>query len=539
MGVINSSKEEPFSIADEFERDLEERRQTVLRIVTEFAEQARSLKQAEQELREREETIRALLENASQGIITVGEDGRIVEVNAMAERLFGYSRSELVGQPVETLLPESYRHGHVSQRASYFREPRSRPMGVGLDLLARRKDGMTFPVEISLSHVATKDGVLAVAFVSDITERQRALEASRESEETIRALLESAAQGILGVDAQGNIRIANAMACDLFGYSRDELLRLRVEDLLPEQFRGAHVQHRERYFAEPRTRPMGSGLALSARRKDGTTFPVEISLSSIRTRRGLLAVSFITDITERKRAEDALVAQAQELARSNADLQQFAHITSHDLQEPLRMIASYVQLLSRRYAGKLDAAADQYIAYTIEGAKRMQALVDDLLTFSRVANVDSVPREGVALRKVIEWAMSNLAMRIDEACATVTFHELPAIRGNQVQLVQLFQNLIANSIRYAKPDTPPVVEISASKQGREWIICVADNGIGIPKEHHERVFGLFKRLHRHTEGTGLGLAICKRIVEKHSGRIWIESTPGNGTTVIIALPAGE
>lgn len=526
-------------MADDFERDLQQRTQAVLRIISEFENQARELKRAEQELREREETIRALLENASQGIITVDERGQILQVNAMAERLFGYSRNELEGQPLETLLPEEYRSGHVAQRSSYFHEPRSRPMGVGLDLLARRRDGSTFPVEISLSHVPTKQGMLAVAFVSDITERHRSMDVSRESEETIRALLESAAQGILGIREDGTIVIANAMAEQLFGYSRDELLDLPIEELLPEQYRSAHVNHRLGYFAEPRKRPMGRGLALSARRKDGSTFPVEISLSSIQTRHGLLAVSFITDITERKRTEDALIAQAEELARSNADLQHFAHVTSHDLQEPLRMIASYLQLLSLRYSGKLDSAADQYIGFAVDGAKRMQALIDDVLMFSRVANVESVPRAPVPLGMVMRWATSNLAISIEESRATVTHGDLPVVHGNQVQLVQLFQNLIANSIRYARPDAPPVVNITATpgENSHECVVRVADNGIGIPPEHHDQVFGLFKRLHSDKGGTGIGLAICRRIVEKHDGRIWIESAPGEGTTVVVTLPA--
>jgi PAS domain S-box-containing protein len=490
-----------------------------------------------EEVREREETIRALLENASQGIITVAEDGTIVQVNAMAERLFGYSRAELQQQPLETLLPERYRDGHSALRASYFRELRSRPMGVGLELLARRKDGSTFPVEISLSYVRTRRGVLAVAFVSDITERLRAEEATRESEATVRALLESAAQGIIGVDAQGTVVLANAMAEQLFGYSRDELLHLSVEDLIPERFRGAHAQYRASYFAEPRPRPMGRGLALSALRKDGTEFPVEISLSYVRTRRGILAVSFITDITERRHAEEALIAQAQELARSNADLQQFAHVTSHDLQEPLRMIGSYLQLLSLRYSGRLDKSADQYISFAVEGVQRMQALIDDILSFSRAANVESVPRVPVPFATAVRWATSNLAVSIEESGATVECCNLPVLPANQVQIVQLFQNLIANSIRYARPNTAPVIRVTASQDDGQWLIRVSDNGIGIPPEYQEQVFGLFKRLHRDKQGTGLGLAICRKIVEKHAGRIWIESIPDSGTTVVIALPA--
>jgi light-regulated signal transduction histidine kinase (bacteriophytochrome) len=248
-------------------------------------------------------------------------------------------------------------------------------------------------------------------------------------------------------------------------------------------------------------------------------------------------VSFITDITERKRAEEALLAQAQELARSNADLQQFAFATSHDLQEPLRMIMGYAQLIDLKYRDKLDEQANQYIDYMVEGTRRLEALIQDMLAFSRVANVESVPRTLVSLDSVVAWARQNLEIAIQESAARITVEPLGSIPGNQVQLVQLMQNLIGNAIKHRRPDVTPLIRVYGERRDGKVILTVEDNGPGIEPQYHELIFGVFKRLSRESHGTGIGLAICKRIVEKHHGRIWVESDHSQGTRFRMALPA--
>jgi PAS domain S-box-containing protein len=522
---------------DFFEQELDEHKQNLLKCVAAFEDHARNLRRAQEALQTSEETVRALFENASQGIITMHASGVIAQVNAMAGELFGYTRDEMIGAPIEMLLPESLRERHKTHRAAYFREPRTRAMGLGIDLAGRRKDGTEFPVEISLSHVKTRNGVLAVAFVSNITERKLAEAALRESEETVRALLESASQAIVGVDTNGRIVIVNAMALQLFGYTRDELIGAGVEVLVPVRVGHRHVSYRDAYFHEPRRRPMGIGLDLTARHKSGAEFPVEISLSSVETRRGVLAVSFITDITERKRAEEALLAQAQELARSNADLQQFAYATSHDLQEPLRMISSYAQMISLKYWDKIDEDANEFIGYMVEGTRRLEALIQDMLAFSRVANVESVPRTPVSLDSIVAWALQNLEMAIQESKCRIEVEELGSVPGNQVQLVQLIQNLIGNAIKHRRPGVIPKIRIYSERRNGNITVTIEDNGPGIEPEYHDHIFGVFKRLHRDTPGTGIGLAICRRIVEKHHGRIWVESEPGQGAKFKIVLPA--
>jgi PAS domain S-box-containing protein len=521
-----------------FEQRLEQHKQNLLDCVAAFEDHATNLRRAQEDLQESEETVRALFENASQGIITADASGRIAQVNAMAAELFGYSRDEMIGSPIEMLLPDALRAAHETYRGKYFREPRTRTMGTGLDLSARRKDGSEFPVEISLSHVTTKRGVLAVAFVSDITERKRAEAALRESEETVRALLESASQAIVGVNSDGLIVLVNAMAVQLFKYEREELLGKPLEILVPTRVAERHAAYRKNYVREPHRRPMGIGIDLSARRKDGSEFPVEISLSSVQTQHGVLAVSFITDITERKRAEEALLGQAQELARSNADLQQFAFATSHDLQEPLRMISGYAQLIEMKYSDTLDDAMREYIGYMVEGTQRLEALIQDMLAFSRVANVESVPRTVVSLDATVEWALQNLAVSIQESGAIVEVKPLGSIMGNQIQLVQLFQNLIGNAIKHTQAGTLPKVRIWSEREDGKIVLTVEDNGPGIDPKYHEHVFGVFKRLSRDTPGTGIGLALCRRIVDKHHGRVWVESAGREGSKFRVALPAG-
>jgi len=246
------------------------------------------------------------------------------------------------------------------------------------------------------------------------------------------------------------------------------------------------------------------------------------------------------DITEHKNSEEKLKLLAEKLSQSNKELEQFAYVASHDLQEPLRMVASYIQLLQRRYKGKLSAEADEFIIYAVDGVIRMKTLINDLLIYSRV-NTKEAPPEDVDCGKVVEQALTNLRTAIDECEATINVDPLPTVKANPLHMSQLFQNLISNAIKFRKPGTPPVVNISAKHAGNEWMFTVSDNGIGIDKEFIDKIFVIFQRLHNSSEypGTGIGLAICKRIVEKLGGHLWVESTPGNGSTFNFTIPDKE
>jgi light-regulated signal transduction histidine kinase (bacteriophytochrome) len=245
------------------------------------------------------------------------------------------------------------------------------------------------------------------------------------------------------------------------------------------------------------------------------------------------------ELDERRRAELKLAQYTAELTRSNAELEQFAYVASHDLQEPLRMVASFTQLLAKRYKGRLDQDADEFIGFAVDGAMRMQQLINDLLAYSRVGTRGK-PLVPTDLNEVLGHAQVNLHEAIKESCALVTHDPLPMVKGDEVQLIQLFQNLLANGIKF-RGQEPPRVHVSAEPRGGDWLLAVRDNGIGIPPEHRERIFAVFQRLHHRSEypGTGIGLALCKKIVERHGGRIWVDSTPDGGSTFYFNIPGSE
>ena len=244
----------------------------------------------------------------------------------------------------------------------------------------------------------------------------------------------------------------------------------------------------------------------------------------------------VRDVTERKMAEEMLRLKLEELARSNAELEQFAYVSSHDLQEPLRMISSYLQLLQRRYQGKLDDRADKYIYYAVDGASRMQNLINDLLEFSRVTTRAREP-EPMDCEFLLNQVLSVLELYIKENKATVSHNSLPELMADNTQLAQVFQNLIINGIKFHSEEAPKI-HISSERKAKEWVFSVKDNGIGIDSQYSERIFEVFKRLHNKEEypGTGIGLSICKKIIERHGGRIWVESELGKGSTFYFTLP---
>ena len=255
---------------------------------------------------------------------------------------------------------------------------------------------------------------------------------------------------------------------------------------------------------------------------------------------GILVTAAIRDITTRKKAEAHLLLKVEELNRSNEELGQFAYVASHDLQEPLRMVASYTQLLSRRYKGKLDADADEFIAFAVDGANRMRRLIQDLLAYSRVGTKGKELIE-TSSEEALEQALINLRGAIEESGALVTHEPLPAVLADETQLIQLLQNLVGNAIKYQSPGVPRVHICAARNGEKKWIFSVQDNGLGIDSQYFERIFGMFQRLHKREEfaGTGIGLAICKKIVERHGGNISVDSQPGQGSTFRFALAGSE
>lgn len=371
-------------------------------------------------------------------------------------------------------------------------------------------------------------GVLGWFYLRRVT---RPIEgALEESEARFQAILEGTPNGVVMVNAEGRMVFVNAEIERLFGYAREELLGQPVEQLVPRAFADAHSRHRAESPRQLQRRDMGAGRDLFAIRKDGTEFQVEVGLNPITRDGEAFVVASVVDISARKEAE-------RELQRSNEELQRFAYVASHDLQEPLRTVASYVQLLERRYEDRLDADGKDFMAFVVDGARRMQRMVDDLLTLSRVGShgVDLVP---TSADEALDRAMDDLALALQETGATVTRTPLPTVRADARQLEQLFANLLGNAMKFSGP-TPPRIDVGARREGPQWTFSVRDHGIGIEPQYFDRIFVIFQRLHSREEypGTGIGLALCKKIVERHGGRIWVESEPGKGATFHFTLHA--
>jgi PAS domain S-box-containing protein len=622
-------------------------------------------KDAEQHLAQMEGRYRGLLEAAPDAMVVVNQGGEIVLLNAQAEKQFGYRRNELLGQKVKNIIPEGFAERLIADGTRSAAEALAQQIGTGIEISGRRKDGTEFPIEIMLSPLESAEGILVTAAIRNISVRKDAEKRMALIDDRYRGLLETAADAMVVSDSRGQILLINAETERVFGYSREELIGQTIEVLIPEAFRKGHPQHRQDYNAHPRTRLIGESLELRGLRKDRTEFPIEIMLSPMKSAEGTLVTAAIRDITERKRAEEALrrseegyrlilsnvkdyamfmldttgvvvtwndgaekmkgfvadeiigqnfsrfytaedmrdekpafgleqAAKHQryevegwrvrkdgsrffadvvitalhdqtgrlrgfgkitrditerkkadermtktvaELKRSNDELQQFAYVASHDLQEPLRMVASYTQLLAKRYQGRLDSDADEFIAFAVDGCSRMRGLIQDLLTYSR-AGARGKSLVETSAEDTLQEALVNLSATIEQSGAVVTHDSLPVILADGNQLVQVFQNLVGNAIKYRGTEVPRI-HVSASKNGSpEWIFSVRDNGLGIDPKYFERVFVLFQRLHLQTEfeGTGIGLAVCKKIVERLGGRIWVESQLGQGSTFYFALP---
>ena len=483
---------------------------------------------------------RGLLEAAPDAMVVVNQAGEIVLLNVQAEKQFGYRRDELVGQKVKNIIPKGFAERLVADGLRSAEDALAQQIGTGIELTGRRKNGSEFPIEIMLSPLESTEGILVTAAIRDISVRKAAEKHLAQMEGRYRGLLEAAPDAMVVVNQAGEIVLLNVQAEKQFGYRRDELVGQRVKNIIPEGFAERLLADALRSAEDALAQQIGTGIELNGRRKNGSEFPIEIMLSPLESAEGILVTAAVRDITMRKKAEAHLLQKVEELNRSNEELEQFAYIASHDLQEPLRMVASYTQLLSRRYKGKLDSNADEFISFAVDGASRMQRLIKDLLAYSRVGT-RAKDLFDTSSEEALQQALINLRGAVEESGAQVTHDPLPIVVADEMQLIQLFQNLVGNAIKYQNPGTPRV-HISAARDGeKRWTFSVRDNGLGIDSQYFERIFGMFQRLHKREEfeGTGVGLAICKKIVERHGGSISVKSELGHGSTFSFALGESE
>ncbi len=457
---------------------------------------------------------RQIVEMAPYAIVMIGEGGLIEMVNRQAETIFGYSRSELLGQAIEVLLPERFRRVHPTHRANFVAEPSPRLMGIGRDLFGRRKDGGEFPVEIGLTPIKSAEGMKVVSAIVDLSERKR-------QEEQFRQVVEMAPNGMVMIDKSGVIEMVNSQAEAIFGYARSELLGQSIDMLLPTGFRAGHPHHRAAYFSDPRPRSMGSGRDLYGLRKDGSEFPVEIGLNPIVTSTGLKILSAIVDITARKQSELQLSNLVAQLTRSNDDLNNFAYVASHDLKSPLRGVDQLATWIAEDLGDSLSRETQDHLRLMRSRISRMEMLLDDLLAYSRVGQSDNPVgpvNTGNLVRDIFELAASqkNIQLLVDE--------EMPIVRAQKVPLELVLRNLINNAIKHHdKPRGTIWVQARAYPGGYEFL--VRDDGPGIPPEHQKRVFTIFQTLkpRDEVEGSGMGLAIVKKAVETVGGVVTLES----------------
>jgi PAS domain S-box-containing protein len=480
----------------------------------------------EQALRHSEQRFGLLADHVSDFIAEFDADGNLLYLSRSFTTILGHSLDALIAQRVEDVVDALVHPEDVEALSTRLAWVMTKPnLTFRLPYRARHINDEWRWLETQTQSFEAADGTVhAVSVNRDITERERA-------DARLRLAVEASPAGALMIDASGRIVLANRAAASLFGYERDELLGQSVEMLVAPAVREKHPLFRAEFLSSPTTRAMGAGRDLYGVRKDGSEVPVEIGLNPIETDEGVFVLSSIADITERKRAEDEIREKSQRLERSNRELDEFAHVISHDLKAPLRGIASLAAWVQEDSADVLPKTSRENLGRLVERASHMGTLIDGILRYSRIGRVaPSLESVDVAatVRGVIDSLVSPVGVRIEVE------GDLPRVMHDRAQLTQIFQNLIENAIEHMS--RPGLISVSGRDRGDHIEYAVRDDGVGIEPRHHERIFKMFQSLRSDRRGTGIGLAVVKKIAERRGGRVWVESTPGEGATFRFTVP---
>jgi len=543
---------------------------------------------ADEALRKNEARFRKLIEGAPDAIVIADAEGRIVLVNTQTERTFDYARDELLGRPVEMLLPERLRGVHVGHRAGYHAVPRTRPMGMGLDLLARRKDGSEFPVDVNLSPLESDGGMLVTSVVRDITERKRAEEEirrrQREAEELarvgralsqsldpavvsqriadgVRELLGAPAVMVFRADPEAREQIVLAVSGDVGGAFTPGLAFPRDTGATGLALREGRVIASPDILDDPRIAKAADTEARVERAGYRAVLAVPLTLRGVTVgtlcvceRAGRvfdeeeirLAQAFAdhaTVVLENARfyagLDQRVAERTAELESANRELEAFAYSVSHDLRAPLRAMDGFSRMLMEKHAPQLADEARRYLGVVRKNAQDMGQLIDDLLAFSRLGR-QPLERQAVAPSRLAREAFEDLPAEPEGRRVEFVIGDLPECRADPRLLKQVFVNLISNALKFTRTRDVARIEVGCSRAGDEDVCFVRDNGVGFDMRYVDKLFGVFQRLHRaeEYEGTGVGLAIVQRVVHRHGGRVWAEAREGSGTTVYFTLGGG-
>jgi len=478
----------------------------------------------------------SIVNSSDDAIISKDTKGIVTSWNSAAERMFGYSAAETIGRPIAIIaapdrleeMPRILERIRRGERIDHY------------ETVRRAKDGTLVPISLTVSPIHDEEGRIigASKIARDITEQIRIRAELAHEKEQLRVTLDSIGDGVITTDSAGRVVYLNPVAEGLTGWQNAEAAGRNLEEV----FRIVNEESRLK-VESPATKVLREGCVVGLANhtvliaKDGKERLIDDSGAPIRIGSGEISgvVLIFRDVTERRAAERLARAQALELRRTNDELNQFAYAISHDLREPLRNVANFSELLVRQFGGG-NTNARTYQQYIMEGVQRMDTLLNDLLAYSQTGGPIQNSSVAVDMNEVLKEALGNLETAIAECGALIASDALPTVTGHRVQLIQVFQNLVGNAVKYHSAAAPRI-HVGAQEGDHEWIFRVSDNGIGIKPQYQEMIFGLFKRLHgRDIPGTGIGLAVCSKVVERHGGRIWVRSTPGEGSEFFFSMP---